>query len=179
MPKSSEARLLAEMVDKRIEARVAGLETTVQKIYVLFKKLKESSAQKRLAEMEKEFNSIKAILKEIDPKGLEADVFKRIGENQRKITQSIEDNRRAIGQLRDELSGSAVPFPKMAPAPRKEGSESISSDSLIRDLESLKTKTKWLELEMEKMNTPAILEKIKELENRINSIRISQPMIIE
>lgn len=57
--------------------------------------------------------------------------------------------------------------------------ENLDIKGIRTDLESLKSKAEWLESQLEKISSEPLYERIKELENRINLLKASSPVIIE
>lgn len=51
--------------------------------------------------------------------------------------------------------------------------------SLTRNIEVLRTRSQWIEDRLEKFSITPLLEKIKELEIQVNSIKASSPLVME
>lgn len=160
---SKQAKLLADMIDKKIEAKVAPLERSLAKMLRLIKALKATSP-KRVAAIENEINSIKELLDEFNVKSLEEDVFRQFNKLNKKITASLQEQRASIEAAKAEASTLKSPG---------------LQENITQDMEALKTKTQWLEIEMEKFNLGALMERIDELEARLDAFKLSSPMIIE
>lgn len=172
-----QAKLLSELIDTKIEARAARIERTVAKLYKLFKYTKASTSPKRMNALERRVASLKEVLEDFNVKNLEGDIFKRFNQINKTIATSLEEQRKTIENTEIEISTLKKNLDEFQTFDKE--FMNLDTASLKRDIESLKTKTQWLELEMEKMNIRPLLEKIRELEARIDALKLSQPMIIE
>jgi uncharacterized coiled-coil protein SlyX len=172
-----QAKLLADLIDKKIDSRVSGLESTVTKMFRLFKKMSKSASPRRIMKLESEIRKTKEMLEDLDVKDLEKDVFGRVEQISRDISKSLEEQRKSIENTEIELSALKKSLDDFQSY--EKGFIKMDTANLLRDVESLKTKTQWLELELEKINIRPLMERLDELEARLNSLRISQPMIIE
>ncbi len=174
---SKQVNLLSELIDKKIEVRVSGLESTVTKLFRLFKNMKQHSSPKKVAELEKGFNHLKEAMEDFNVKALEEDIFRKFAEFNRKLSHSVEGQNSVIENLEIEFSALRKSFEDFEVF----GKELEEADiiALKRDVESLKTKAEWLELELSRLNTRPLTERVEELENRLRTMRIVQPTIIE
>lgn len=166
--KSKQAQLLAELIDTKIDARISPIEDTLSKMFKLLKRVKETAAPAKVMELENEILSIKEVLEDLNVGGLEEDVSSRFGQLSKKLLSSIKEHDAAIEDLEIKISSTK----QESPGPK-------GSPDSQRDIESLKTKTHWLEMELEKLNLKPLIAKINELESRINTLKLQQPMIIE
>lgn len=172
-----QAKLLAELVDKKIEARVSRIESTVAKMYKLFKKIKETSSSQRVDKVESEMQALKQILDDFNVKNLEEDIFKQFNEINKKISLSLDSQKASIEKSEIELSSLKKSLEEAQEL--QKDIKGLDVKRMKQDVESLKTKTQWIELEFEKMDLRPLIDRINELEARIDAFRISQPMVIE
>lgn len=172
-----QAKLLTELIDKKIEARVAGLESTVTKMFKLFKKIKTTSSPKKMLDLEKELKSMKNVIEDFNVKSLEEDIFKQFDVIKRDSTKSIENQKNTIEDMGIELSSVKKDLETFQDF-EKEFTE-MDLKNIRNDIEAIKQKTEWVESEVERINLSPLLERIDELENRISNMKLSQPMIIE
>ncbi len=57
--------------------------------------------------------------------------------------------------------------------------ENLDAESLLRDIESMKTKSQWLEQKIEKLNLKGLYDKIEELEHTLRLLKVSSPYVVE
>jgi len=172
-----QARILSELIDKKIEARISGFESTMTKMFRLFKKMKQSTSPKKMVEFEKELKSVKDVLEDFDVKNLEEDVFKQFSRSSSDAAKTIETQKKDIEEIEIELSAVKKSLSDFQIFEKEFTGLDISN--LKKDIESLKVKSHWLEMELEKLSIRPLLEKMNELESRISTIRLSHPTIIE
>ena len=55
----------------------------------------------------------------------------------------------------------------------------VNTENISRDLEILKTKTKWLENQVEGLNIKPIHDRIVELESELKKVSGSSPIVME
>jgi uncharacterized protein YukE len=176
-PPNKQAKILAELIDKKIDSRVSRMEANMAKMLRLFKRLKSTASPMKIQKLEKEIQSLKEILEDFNVKSLEEDIFKHFNEINKKVSESIDKDRESLANMEIEL---AALKRKLGDA---EGIEDelhgLDVKSIRKDIESLKTKAHWVELEMEKIHIRPLIDRIDELEARVNAFKLSQPMVIE
>ncbi len=101
--------------------------------------------------------------------GMEKNLEKRI-EAIPEIQNSIKEIRASI----NSLSGRMNDIEK-----RSEEIKGLDIPGLKRDVEALKEKSRWLEESVEAIDMKRIMDMMKEVENRIESLRVSSPLVIE
>jgi len=148
-----QAALLAKLIDKKVGMKFSLLE---KKVNLLSKEMKKISPTK-VQKIEKEFYTMKEFLEDFNVKKLEEDIFKEFNVINRKLSHSLEERKEQIEH-----------------PPKKKFSSREQ-----QDIESLKSKTHWLEIEVDKLNLHEVMEKIDEIEARLDRFRIANPMIIE
>jgi len=172
-----QAKLLTDLVERKIEARISELERTVTRMFSLFKKMKESSSPRKMARLERDVNTIREALEEMDLKSIEADIFKRFNKLNGEMAKALEEQRKTIENTEIELNELRKGVDDFHSY--EKGFINLDTEKLLRDMEALKTKTEWIELEVEKMNFRPLIDKMSEIEAMLNKLKLSHPMIIE
>lgn len=167
---NKQARLLAALIDKKIESKFSVLEASVSRLSKEVKALQPA----RVRALEKDVKTIKDFLEDFNVKNLEEDIFKEFNEINQKLSA-------ALSKQKSTLSTAAVDVEKL----RKDVQEAKAYESsnpkrMLQDMESLKTKTHWLEQQLDqRTDHHLLLERIEELERKLANLKVSHPMIIE
>ncbi|GEM_PF-6120805 len=83
--------------------------------------------------------------------------------------EAIEDMRSDIASIESRIGGSAP-----------EGGQHVSDSALItRDIETLKTRVKWLESKASLPNIDSLRARVEALENQLGGMKMSVPTVIE
>ncbi len=118
--------------------------------------------------------------KEIKPenfKRFEEDVYKQF----ESISRSIKDIL-AKSKEKAEKAEAEIRMLKESVEEAKRLEEDVKKmnvESIMRDLEILKTRNQWLEGQIEKIGTGPLHERVQELEHKINTLKASSALIIE
>ena len=171
--KNTPTKLLSQLIDKKIEARATRTERTLRKMYAVLKTMKSSHAPSRIHKLEQEVASLHRVLDDFNVKDMEDDIFKQFNKINATITETMNKQEATIKKAEAELLHLRH---ELRSTQRQEHQE---LSPIIRDLESLKTKTEWVELEFEKLDIQPLLDRLNEIEARIDAMRLSSPTIIE
>jgi len=174
-----------------IEARVEGTEKDIEEAVERMKKggveaeisrfLRDVNENKqkiaKLEEMKRDFEEMKKRSASFNAQEIKENIlmdFEKINTN---LVESIEKKKSEIQRLEQET------------AQMREGIESlknlegkikgIDSETITRDLEILKTKTKWLEEQIEDLNIKPLHDRIQELETDLKRVTSSSPLVVE
>lgn len=176
-----------EMIESRVAGSEKDLEEEVEKMRKqsgeseLPRFLNELADSKKritkLEEMANEFDALKKRSESFNAQELKDSVFREFERINESLVQSIEKKKDDINRMETET------------VQMREGIESLrgledkikgmDSEGISRDLEILKTKTKWLEEQIEGINISPLHDRIEELETDIRRIVGNSPLIVE
>lgn len=144
-----QARILAALIERKVEAKFAALEAAVSRLSKDMNRLKPA----RLNLLEAEVNELRALLEDFDVQSLEEDLLAQ------------------MKALRQEVSAiKAIPRHAPPPAP-------AADHALRREMEALRTKTAWLERQLDSQES--LLERLNMVEKKLGALRVTNPLIIE
>jgi len=182
-----EMRRRLETMESRIQGSEQEMEEEIEKIrkesksadLSRFMNVIESNRSKieELEKMKADLDIIKKRSASFDAQEIKntiLDEFERINS---KLVESVEKKKEEIQKIEQET------------AKMREGIESlknledkvkgVDADNISRDLEILKTKTKWLEEQVEGLDIKPIHSRLKELEAELRKITVRSPLIVE
>jgi len=146
------SKLFAEIIKNR--ERIKSMEGSLKEL---------SSSKAQAAEMG---------MKSIDEK-VSAQLEKMDAAVRDSITKSGEELDKVVGDLKN-LKSEIEGLKKLT-----EVLNTMDISGIRRDIESLKTKSKWLEQQIENVDIEPLYELIKEIEGRVSYSRTTSPVIIE
>lgn len=172
-----QASLISQLIDRKIETKVSYLESQMMRVLRIVKAVREATSPARMQALEKDIAHLKSILEDFNLKSLEEDIFRKLGSMNRTVEAALSEQKKEIGRTEERLASLKDTLSLVRKTEEK--FESFEPKQLRQQIESLKTKVQWMELEMEKVNVTGLLDRIDELESRLDALRISQPTIIE
>jgi len=155
---SGQYRFLRSEVDKLFEEVLKNKEK-MQEIHALAKEIKAIKG-----EIDANMASVNAIRNELEQfkATIESGLKKQDDFRKNVLTdiESLKKDVQALGNRETEI-------------------ESLDIKGIKRDLEALKEKSAWIEEKLESIKLNDVMNMIAELENKIENLRISSPLIIE
>ena len=166
---SSEKRI--ESLEKRIQSLENLLEKRVSKTLQKIRPIdieKYSSLVKRMNILDDKIEDLKK--EESSLEKLRPEVNRTIENLNRKISNTLMKNKMDIKHADEEI----LILKNQLAEVRK-----LDIKRLLREMEVLKMKTRWLEEHVDRFDVKPIFEMIDELESRIKAITSTTPMVIE
>jgi DNA repair exonuclease SbcCD ATPase subunit len=184
---------LDEMIKKigLIESRVEGTERDVEESIEKIKKETGVSEigrflnnvnenRKKIEElqlMKKDFNEIKKRSESFNAQEIKENIitdFEKINNN---LVESVEQKKSEIQRIEHETAQMREGIESLKGLEQRIGK--VNAEGITRDLEILKTKTKWLEEQIEGLDIKPLHERIHELETDLRRIISSSPLVVE
>ena len=142
------------------------------------KEVRESVQKVReMEDMKGEIEELDARMKGIDFEGLTHEIYKQfekmnvsINESEVRASDFMEKLKVEMKVLEDKIGEAAQ---------AKEHVDNLDITTIRRDMESLKQKSQYIEQNLENVNLEPIMTLIKEVENKVETLRVSSPLIIE
>lgn len=168
-----QTRLFIELIDKKINARMGKIDRTVKRLIEIVRSFKNTPPA--VEALKKELDDLKGVIADFNVKELENEVFTKVND----ITSSTETALGKQEKLAAHVQSEVEAMRNDLAGLHKTVVNAAAMKSVAHDIEALKTKSQWLELEVEKLNISPLLDRINEIEARIDALKISQPYIIE
>jgi predicted nucleic acid-binding Zn-ribbon protein len=131
----------------------------------------------KLEEMKGDLKALKSRIDRIDFQGLTKEIYGQfekmnssIREAEKKTDDLVEKFSVELKTLRESMGESVQ---------AKEHVESLDISNIRRDMESLKQKSQYIEQHLEKVDMQPIVDMIREVENKVNTLKASSALIIE
>jgi len=122
-------------------------------------------------------NELKTKINENSVKDFEDGVYRELETLNKIIRDSVKDSSEYSRRINIELSAIEEKMKNLESGHEK--IKGVSSEGLLREIEILKAKQKWIEDNIEHFNLEPLHEKIADFERRLNMMKINSPLIIE
>jgi len=131
----------------------------------------------KLEEMKKSFDEIKKRSASFNAREIKENIlsdFEKINNN---LVNSIEQKKSEIQRIEQETARMREGIESLKGLEEKV--KGVNAEGISRDLEILKTKTKWLEEQIEGLDIKPIHDRVRELELDLKRITNSSPLVLE
>jgi len=170
------SRALKRMNDKDTETIRNVFEETQKEFLTFLVEVKKNREKiQNLESLFSEVNEIRKKFNSMDFKGMTDEIYRQfermngvVKENESKIEELVSRDESRIGALEkrvDEVSASLTRIPAVEDAKR--------------ELESLKQKVEWLEKSRHEVDVQPVMDMVKGLQEKLESLKIRSPYIIE
>lgn len=130
-----------------------------------------------IEEMKREFESIKKRSASFNAQEIKDNIMKDFEKINNSLVESVEQKRTEIQRIEQETAKMREGIESLKELEKKVGG--VDSEGISRDLEILKTKTKWLEEQLEGLDIKPLHDRLKELELDLNKITTNSPLVVE
>lgn len=170
------SRALKRMSDMDTETIKKVFEETQKEFLTFLVEVKKNREKiQNLENLFSEVNDIRKRFNAMDFKGMTDEIYRQfermnsvVKENESKIEELVSRDESRIGALEKrvgEVSASLTSIPAV--------------DDAKRELESLKQKVEWLEKSRQEVDVQPVMDMVKALEEKLESLKVSSPYIIE
>jgi len=173
LPKKGMGRLLRKINDT---------DNNIKEMKKELEKEKKENAVTR-AQMAKFFKDTKQELERIeeteskDVVGIEKNVSKEIARLRESMKETLQENKEQKEMKENEFKTIKRDMDQVKIFRKKK--KKMDIEDISRNLESVKTKTQWLEQKIEELDLKPLFEKVERLENLLKTVRVSTPYVIE
>jgi len=170
------SRAIKRMNDKDTETIRNVFEETQREFLTFLVEVKKN--RQRIQELENLFSEVNDIRKKfnaMDFKGMTDEIYRQfermngvVKDNESKIEELVSRDESRIGALEkrvDEVSASLTSIPAV--------------EEVKREFESIKQKVEWLEKSRQEIDVQPVMDMVKELQEKLESLKIRSPYIIE
>ncbi len=147
----------------------------LQKLFDVALKNKERLMEMKL--LKKEIDDLRKKIEGPDAKRIEEVVYSEFEKMNRVIEENAAKENNFMEQIKVEID--ALRNEIEAIKKKETDIEKLDIPGLRRDIESLKEKSRWIEENIEKFDIQPLYEMIKDMENKLNVLKISSPLIID
>ena len=182
-----EMKVRLEMMESRVQGTERDMEEEIER---LKKGMGEGEMRRflgevnenrrRIAELEgmrKEFEDMKKRSASFNAQEMKENILGEFEKINNELVESIEKKRNEMQRMEQETA--AMREGIMSLKGLEERVKGMDSEGITRDLEILKTKTKWLEEQIEGLNIRPLHDRMQELEAELRRVTSSSPMIVE
>jgi chromosome segregation ATPase len=127
--------------------------------------------------MRKEFESVKKRSASFNAQEIKDNIMKDFEKINSSLVESVEQKKTEIQRIEQETAKMREGIESLKELEKKVGG--VNSEGISRDLEILKTKTKWLEEQLEGLDIKPLHDRLKELELDLNRITTNSPLVVE
>lgn len=176
-----------QMMETRVQEAEKNVEEDIEKMKrqsaesELPKFLNEVKENKKKIEaleaMKTEFDEIKKRSASFNAKEMKENILTEFEKINTDLVESIEKKRSEIERIEEETARMRDGIESLKNIEDK--IKGMDSENISRDLEILKTKTKWLEEQVEGLNMKPLHERIKELELELKRVTSASPLVVE
>ncbi len=184
---TSELKRRIELMESRLQGAEQDMEEEIEKLkregrsaeFSKFMTAVEDN-RKRISELyplKQEVESIKSNAASFDAQEMKNGVMAEIGKLESKLSETVAKKGEDIQRLEQEMARMRQAIDSI----REVGEQvkGVDSKSMSRDLEILKTKSKWLEEQVEGLDLKPLHSRLKDLEHEMRKITVRSPLIVE
>ncbi len=128
-------------------------------------------------EMRSSMNTLKTKIGNIDFQGLTKEIYNQFDKMNTSIRESDKKTNDLVEKMNVEMKTVGEKMDETAQA--REHVENLDIANIRRDMEVLKQKSQYIEKHIERVDIKPVLDMIKEIENRVETLKASSAMIIE